>query len=385
MFFLNGLHAALSVYPLSLKGAPAEPAELKRLTGAAIVGSLALSSALGMAFVIGGVVMARAELGALTAIVVVMWMLQETLRRRLMAKLRHDSAIWGDAISYLGQAAIMWLVRARLSLEGVLLVMAATSMAAAFLQAMQVGVGPISIRKSRSAIRDFAVTGRWVFYSSLTSALTTQAYPWAILGFHGPAALAGFQSLANLIRVSHPVLLSTGSVVIPAVAQSYASDGWPRARAVAVRYGLMGALLTFPYFAALIVLPHAVLQFAYGADSAYLAFGQALQIYALGYAILFVCEVAAAFLGGLGDTRANFVAQVLQSFLYMGVGLPLIIRYGVWGAAVGGAVAVVARLGVLGLHVKKHRERMRAAQVGAPIDTAGPSATGSAAPQESVG
>src|SRR4029077_17429687 len=109
--------------------------------------------------------------------------------------------------------------------------------------------------KLREHARMFWATGRWVLGSNVLANLNIQAGPWAIFLFRGPADAAGFQAVANLIGVSHPIMLSLGNFLIPAVARVRAKQGLLAARRVALSQSTQAALLLLPLILLLLVMP----------------------------------------------------------------------------------------------------------------------------------
>src|SRR5687768_9777884 len=102
MWFLNSLHAALVVYPLTVRGAVSDRATLARLTGACILITLLAAPFIGGAALGMAAAYTDWTIGVWAALAVVVWQVQETARRGLMAELRFRAAMVGDAIRYIG-------------------------------------------------------------------------------------------------------------------------------------------------------------------------------------------------------------------------------------------------------------------------------------------
>jgi O-antigen/teichoic acid export membrane protein len=190
LIFLNNLHGALITYPLSVHGAAADDNELRRLTWLA----LALTLALGVPVGIGvGLIAWAFKLGRLTPWLVaamLLWQVQETLRRALMAHLRYQDAIWGDGVSYLGQAlVIVFLAHSgRLSPATIFATIAGTSAIGALLQWAQLRLfGAFSLSGLVLRARDCWELGRWTAAGNLAGIANIQAVPWALAAFHGAA------------------------------------------------------------------------------------------------------------------------------------------------------------------------------------------------------
>jgi membrane protein implicated in regulation of membrane protease activity len=107
LFFLNGVQFALVIYPLTIRGATGDHGTVRQLTLASLLFTVLLVPftviVMGKTAIATGVGFAAAA----AVLATLLWQVQETLRRALMAELRFSAAVWGDAISYLGQAAII--------------------------------------------------------------------------------------------------------------------------------------------------------------------------------------------------------------------------------------------------------------------------------------
>jgi hypothetical protein len=181
MLFLNGIHGSLVASPLSVRGAAAGPAGLARHSAAALwfTGALAVPGGLALGAVFGGRGGGVVWLWAPAALAA--WQLQETVRRSLMCGLGHRRALWGDALSYLGQAALVgWGCGAGwITLGRAFAVMALTSGAAAAIQAAQTGLSRAGMSEVRALARDYWKFGSWLLYGTFASVFCV---PGVLLG-----------------------------------------------------------------------------------------------------------------------------------------------------------------------------------------------------------
>jgi O-antigen/teichoic acid export membrane protein len=353
LFVVNSVHAALVTYALSVRGAATSPATLRAITGTALASTLLISAPLAAAVIVAAALVGTPQIGTWASVALVTWMVQETLRRALMAHLRHDAAVWGDAVSYLGQAALIWLIGASMTLTGVFVLMAITSTLATGLQAVQLGIRLPDLRTSWRVIWAQFAFGRWVLLVALTTVFTVQSFGWAIVFFHGTAAYAGYQSVANLVRVSHPIMMSSSNVLVPAVAGALAGGGAHAVARVTRHYSIQSAALLLPFLAMLILFPATALQLVYGEGTPYVAYATVLRVTAVGYSVLFVGELLAAVLRGLGQSRDTLTAEVIRAMTAVGIGIPLTASYGVLGACWGGVIAVAARVASLVVYIRR--------------------------------
>jgi O-antigen/teichoic acid export membrane protein len=335
----NSLHAALITYPLAVKGAATDREGLKHFTG----GSLLLTMALGLLLNVGMFaalsILGRPELAPWAFGVSLFWQLQETLRRALLSQLRHSEVVWGDGVSYLGQAASVWLLTQEkwLSLNNVFVVMMITSIAAASIQAVQLGLKSVNWAELRILVKDFWVFGRWILLTNLLTSLTLQIFPWSLKFFHGLQATASFQVVSNVLGVSHPVLFSLGSLIMPAVVQANLKGDMKDVWQATWKYSFLGGALVLPYYAVLLCWPREILSVFYGANSPYLSLGleTPLRIYVLAYALMYFSLVLQSLFYGLEDSRAVSIVQFVTTGTGIILGIPLVLYNGVLGACLG--------------------------------------------------
>ncbi len=333
MLFMTFLNSAAILYGLSLHGAAGTDAELRPLAGGSLVLTAGLGTVLGAATGVVAVFFHRASLAPWILLALLFWQLQETTRRALMARLRHRDAVWGDALSYLGQAACVacLFVGHRLTLASAFEVMAATSAAAALVQAAQLKLTLPDFRGALQLVPRFWGVGRWVLLVGVAQAFIGQALLW-FLAFGGMAGVASFQSLLNLVRVTNPVMFGIGSVLLPTIAAQQGESG--AGLHALRRYGLLGALVLLPYFAVLFMFPSMTLQLLYGAGSAYAGLGVELRVLVLGSAFAYVEHILGMYYFGLSRSNVVLRCELVAAATAVVGGLVLVTQAGVLGAAV---------------------------------------------------
>lgn len=358
LFFLNSLQGALVIYPLTICGATGDHRSLSRLTTASLLFTVVMLPVLGGAMALSAVLAGQTFVAITVTVSMLLWQLQETLRRSLMAELRFSAAVWGDAISYLGQAGVIFLLwrLGWLNLANAFLGIAATSLLAGAVQAIQVGLVRVGWRDLLALAPDFWRRGRWMMLASGTVLITTLGYFWTLRFSHGLVAVGAFTAIVGMMKLANPVMSSTSSLVLPTVAKAYKEHGFAAARRIAVRYGLFGALLLTPFFLFLLLLPSFGLRLMY--QERYLDLAGPLRLFVANYALLYVSIWVGAWVNGLGESRANFYAQGANAIVTLLIGLPLTCWLGVPGVIVGGLIAtasgVVACLYLLGRVARRH-------------------------------
>jgi len=345
MLFLNSLQAALVTSPMSIRGASHDRQQLRKLSSAALGMTLALLPALGLAMT--SAVFFGADLGdgsrgmvvlaasAVTAML--LWQMQETTRRALMAELRFAACVPGDALSYLGQVALLaWMAQSgRLTLPWAFVIIGSTSAVGVVVQAMQIGVARIGLREATEIARDFWKLGRWTVSANLAMVVTTVGYSWTLKFSHGLKATAAFAAMIVPLKLANPLLLGIGNLLVPAVAKVANRDGVRATTRTVGRYGLLGGAATFSYYALLFAFPAGALKLVFGAHSPFISQASSLRFYLLTMCVCYVEMVLLAWLHGLGDTRAGFLTRIVQAGVSILVSLPAIVFFGIRGLIAG--------------------------------------------------
>jgi O-antigen/teichoic acid export membrane protein len=275
----------------------------------------------------------------------VAWQVQEGLRRILFSEFRHRTAVVGDSVTYLGQAAAVLLLATSgvLSLPLVFLALAAASSLGALIHFFQIGVvfrRPDSIG---CTARDYWTIGRWSLASSLATALRFNALIWLIGLAAGRAQVADFQAAYNIVHVINPVLIGLCNLIPQTAAHAHGngiSSAWRATR----HYASIGFLPTVLYYAFVMASPDTMLRLFYGADSEYLDAARSVQILAAAFVLNYFSEMVCSFLHGINLPRialhinlAGAVVTILSFF-------PLVAAFGWTGAAMTLALANGVRL-----------------------------------------
>lgn len=346
MLVLLTCHGSLITYPLSLKGAVADPKGLRNLTSQSVTLTLLLSAFLAPIVFAAAWVLKVRTLSWCVLLALVLWLVQETLRRGLMAHLRHREAIWGDCASYLGQAAILWLIarHGRMTLPAAFLVLAITSGAAAIVQGAQLRVLSLQVRKATHLVRDFWSLGGWALFSNSSDTGYRQSLPWALAFLFGAQAAASFQALMNVLGVSHPVLFGTSNLVIPAASAAKERKGSRTALKISVLYGGMATALVGPYFGLLLLWPHKALALFYGQNSPYAGMTLELRLAVVTYFVAIIGAFLLGYILGIGRPKYAFAANFGATAIAAAPAAILIVKFGVAGAVEALLAWVSARL-----------------------------------------
>ena len=235
LLFLNNVHAALITTPVCITGARSDIKVLGRTVSAGITGTLLLSAGSMLVIVAACAILKHSTLILPVFLALLFWQLQETLRSGFIARMQQNRAIWGDALSYCGQAILLVTLCAYLepAISTIFIIIAATSLLAAGVQYTQIRPGLLSRSMLRSNLGEIWLLGRWNVLAKLLGFLTAQAFPWIILLRHGALQVAGFQAIFQLLAVTNPITFSIGSLITASIAGSRKTESGKKAIASA--------------------------------------------------------------------------------------------------------------------------------------------------------
>ncbi|MEJ1978045.1 MAG: hypothetical protein WDN49_19970 [Acetobacteraceae bacterium] len=345
MLQLQVITGSLLFYPLSVRGTVLDANERAELFGTGLMLLLALCIPLDIALAITLHVLGRAELIVPATTWLVLWQVQELLRRCLFAEMRHAGAIPGDTVRYLGQGVALLAVAATgwLTLTSALTVMAAASGVGIALQAFQVSISFNHLAVWRRTARQCWRIGANSLGSNLLSALSLQMFPWALAALGGTIAAANFQASLNVIMMTNPVLIGLCNIIPQVVARDQRRGGAALAWRASRGHMLLGAIPVFGYYALISAWPDTVLATLYGHASPYLALSMPARAMAAAAMIGFGVEMVNAYVHGLEKARLSMKINAVGLAISALVGLPLTVALGLNGSCVAIVVANIAR------------------------------------------
>ena len=347
ILLLNVFPASLITYPLSLRLAASDDSGAGQILMAALTLTALLATPQILVLFFASTLIANQGLGVSAGFCLLIWQLQETTRRALMARLAFRTALGTDMISYLGQAALVWLLAhyGHLSVEAAFGVIGLTCGLAAVAQLWffrGTWRGKLNLR---GHAHTFWSTGRWVLGSNLLANFNIQAAPWALFVLRGPVDAAAFQAISNLIGVSHPIMLSLGNFLVPAAARARARQGLTAARRVSLSLATQAGLLLLPLILLLLILPRPLLGLFYGAASTYVVLDWPLRLLALTYVLTYWAMAIRFFLIAVeSKNRAQFLFELCWSVLFVALLIPLTLHWGLAGAIVATGLSQGAKL-----------------------------------------
>lgn len=349
--FLNSIHNSLVVYPLSVKGSVVDRAELSKLTTNYSIFTTILAAVCSVILLSAMISLQKLYIFPVATCALVLWQIQETLRRALIAHLRYEEVIWGDGLSYLGQAGAVWFLAQMgwLSFETTFLAIALTSAIAALVQALQIQLKTQTLQSLSNTITTSWSLGKWFLFGSITATITQHSTPWILAIFHDKKTTATVQALTNIVGVSNPIISSTTSLMIPTVAKANQEGGMKAVKSAVIKYSLPGFILLIPFFTILVLYPKTILAFIYGSTSPYVTANNTnilLQLLVLSQLILYVTQIPSSILAGLEKSKSAFLGQIGSILSSLLIGIPSIVKLGDFGVIISSISANIMRMSI---------------------------------------
>jgi O-antigen/teichoic acid export membrane protein len=336
VLFLNSLHINMVAYPVWLLGAQSDGGGLRDIATGGLLATLIGSVGSAVLLAAACLSIHRPLLISITIGATVFWQLQEALRATFLCRLDYKRVLAGDSVSYLGQAAVTAAIcwHNIPTLSTVFAVILGTSLLAGMGQAMQIRPTLPGRVMIRSFLAELWRIGKWSMLARAVAFFTSQAFPWLLAYSTGFATVASFQSLLQLVALSNPLMLGMNNLIIASIAgqnKSPEPDWW----GFAVKQMRLAAVLLGSYFTALACFGYFFMRIIYGKDSPYLLNAPLLRYLAVAYALETIAMFANAILGGLGETRLSFTAQVCAMLTSVLIVFPWIMHAGLTAAVIG--------------------------------------------------
>ena len=344
-FLFQHFNASLIYYPLMMKLAGGKQERPSDLVFVSLTLTALSTSAFSAVVASCLIVFGRPDIAFAAAVYLVLWQLQDALRRALLAQFSHQMAAIADGIAYIGAAAGIAILAEfhSLSVSNALFAMAGTCALAIVVQVVQRPPTFPRAGNARDLLHGFWTHGKWAFVNGVILIVTVQAFPWALTMLDGPAAVAAFQAVLNIANLANPIAFGLCNIILPAVAQAYAAGSMRSAWRAAQTYIIIGATLLSFCVIPVMLMPHTVLALVYGANSPYAHLEQAVGVMVLAVAIHSIAEMMNTFIHGVGSAKL----AVWMNGISLGVVallLPFVGLHGVAGCALVLGAARVVRL-----------------------------------------
>jgi O-antigen/teichoic acid export membrane protein len=320
-----------------LRVAASRGEQVQHLALSSVALSLPLSLVLGVIAGVAALVMLQPfQVAAILVAVVVAMQSHEVLRWVFLARLQHRRALIADAVRH-GTVVIGVLILSRQGNAGITGAFACLMGGATLGVAWQVWNLRLwlgSADRISLLAGDAWRLGKWDLVGGAVSSFSSQIMPMALATWHGVGDTARLQAVASLLGATHPVIFGLSNLVTPVVAEA-AESSRATARAVGLRYGLIGSVVLIPYLAVLLLMPRTVLATVYGSASPYVGQAAPLRWFVITYGFVYTLQTAQAILNGLGRSRDVSIISFAGLMLQVMIVLPLAIKGGLLASCVG--------------------------------------------------
>ena len=345
MLALQVCNATLLFHPLAVSLSTESRSERQILIRSILTLTVMLSMILAMGM-LGVLLIVNLPALALPSLVCfVVWQFQEAVRRCLLTEFRQQTAVWGDAVSYVGQAAAAagLALGGGLTLSSTLWCMAVTSFFSLVLQLWQCGIAPGGVALRRTIATCWRLGGAWALGNGVLASLRTQILTWLLVANGGPAAAAAFQAAMNVVNLSNPIMLSLGNI-IPQTAARARANGPVAAWHAASGYAVLAIPPLAGFAVAVMLFPGTCLWLLYGGGSGYLTLGFAVRLLVTGTILAFITDFIIAFLHGIVAVPAACRINAIGTVGCLMLAVPLIASLGLVGACLAFLGAHLMRL-----------------------------------------
>ena len=174
---------------------------------------------------------------------------------------------------------------------------------------------------------------KWVFSTAFVFQLTTQGYYWLVAGFLSVKQVAELRATQMLVAPMDQVFVATSFLVVPALAARYASKRLGDFLSFAKSYGLAVVGATSLFALAVRIAGRPAMHLLYNGKFDDLA--PMLYLLAFLPLLMGIGSVMACALNAAEKPRLVFYAYVSSGAATLLGGIPLVIHFGLMGAAYG--------------------------------------------------
>jgi O-antigen/teichoic acid export membrane protein len=323
---LNSIHSGLVVYPLSLTAAVSERRSVGTPVSTHMVLTLLLFPAEAAILVLSGAKFKQPAVLLAAGTALLLWQLQETTRRALLAQFLFKEVVWGDSVNYVGQFVAMlllWTIQ-RLTIVNAFWAIALTSLVAGLIQIVQVRAVVPSLKDIKLSLDKALRLGKWpILTNFILLGQSVQAYVWLLGIFSGAQEAGSFQALVNLLASSHPVLFSMPTLIIPAAARARVQGGISLSWKASLKHAKQFGIMVLSYYCCIILFARAGLSWLYGPHSPYVSLYSDVKYIAFAYTFIYISQFTASFLLAIErpqiDVFANMCSLVVGTLLLISI------------------------------------------------------------------
>lgn len=357
--FLANLHRAVLTQPMNVLGASETKQQLsKRLAGVLKFHMLAAPMAAVVLATVAAFFFPSAAVLVASIAYLSSYGLQEVIRRYWYTRGEIAKALANDLISYAGQLlliAVLWLTN-HITVWAAFAAMAATSFLAFAFGLYQLENLPREEATSpQQLMSQHWPMARWLALTVLAVWGAGQVYPFLMAPL-GPIAIASFAACRNLLNVTGLIVQTVGNYLPARGAALLREHGTIAFRRHVLETCLKALLAGLALFALLQFVAVPLLNMLYGGRYDHAA--PLLRILAFGTVCSLIGAILGAYALALEDSRSSFIANLCATGVTFTVGLWLIQRHGLTGAAIATTLSLFTAMAIQALLVLLRLRRL---------------------------
>jgi len=343
LLFANSLQAALITQPHNVIGATRTGEDYVSYTTATAGMQLALALACGLVCAVGAIVLDALDVSASRLLLalapaIVVWQLQEFVRRVLYTKQNVIGALVNDGISYGGQlvgVVALWRMGSLTEVRAIL-VLAITSAAATVVGLWQIRDHlTVHVMRGawRTALADNWRMGKWLTGSTLLYWMSAQMYPILTAGFVSVAAAGALRATQTILSPTHILIRAVDAIATPRAAREFQQGEKAALWRLLRQLMAVSAAVMALYCITSAAFSRELLGLFYG--DPYSRYWWLLAVFSVTYFLLYLQTPVSIGLRAMGLTHPMFRAHVATTILILTLGVAAVARFGLIGSAAG--------------------------------------------------
>ena len=372
VLLMSSLQGALIITPMMSIGPKQELALRPSYFGAVSMQALCLSAFSGILIFLGAFTSIRLfpswhleSLPLPLAVATAAYLLQDYTRRYFFTIRRSRLAFSCDALSYVTQLPLLWLLawRKELTTSRALWMIALTSLFGVIVSLFWREQLHFSRMALRTVVRRHWKMVRWLAPSALLQWTSVNLFMVFAPVYYGAEALGALRACLNVVAISHIWILGLDNV-LPAEAARQLHEHGVNASYLYIRKTLIRwGIVTLVFMTLISVAPSFWLSLLYGAR--YAGFGYVLRLYSLLYLMVFLGVPLRAGLQALEVTAPLLWSYFAMTVFAALIAPPMAKHLGLLGVMLGLIVSQCTFQLILGAALVVHTRRMRKRELAA--------------------
>jgi O-antigen/teichoic acid export membrane protein len=342
VLLMSNLQAALIISPMMSVGPKQEPNHRALYFGAVTAQALCLDAALSLCVYIGALGFAHyfptwhvGPLAIPLTFATGAYVLQDYTRRYFFTIGRTRLAMACDALSYLTQLPLLWLLAAhkQLTTQRALWMIGLTSMFSVIVSFFWREELQFSRQMIRSVAHRHWKMARWLAPSSILQWVSLNVFMVSAPVYYGAEAVGALRACQNVVAIAHVWFLGLDNVIPPAAARQLHEGGVDALRRYIWKMLLKWGFLTLGFVALIGVAPSFWLRLIYGAS--YSQYGYVLRLYGVLYLMIFVGGPLRAGLQAIETTAPLLWSYIAMTVFAAIIAAPMAKKLGLVGVMLG--------------------------------------------------